>query len=121
MAKKKNGMFAFGEGDEKTGNDGITKDQLSALAGLVNEYTTLNEKIEMIEEKLKNTKKDLDVLIKGRIPEIMVDAEIMNIVLKDGSKIKLDKKLVASVKKANQSEAIEWLTKEGFGPPSGFA
>ena len=116
MAKKKKGAFGFGEKESAEGKEeGITKAQLTALSALVKEHTDLGDKIELIEERLKNAKKELEVLVKGRIPEIMVNAEIMSITLNDGTKLKLDKKLIASVMAANKDKAIAWLDEHEFG------
>ncbi len=114
MANKGRGVFAFGEDDEDEKEE-VGKGQLKALAKLVKEYIAFLDKITIAEEQLKKAKKDLDVLIKGRIPEAMIDAGVMNIALEDGTKLKLDKKTVASISEARKDAAMEWLTKNKFG------
>jgi len=89
----------------------ITKD----IEGEVNKLIETQKERAITEEKLKTLKETERGLSEQSIPYLMQEAGYSEIKLVDGTAISINTFYAASISKAKEEEAFDWLRDNGFG------
>ena len=101
---------------EKDQQDTMKKtDNIQSLADQVEKLNSLQERIELQEDNLKNTKKQFDHLSGEVIPTMMAEMCLSHIKLMDGSSVDVNQNYSASISIANREKAFNWLRENGLG------
>ncbi len=85
------------------------------LSEQVVKLRTLEDKYAAKEEELKKIKKDMDVLSGEVIPTMMTEMNVAKFSLEDGAGVEVKPVYGASIPKAKEEEAFNWLRKNGLG------
>ncbi len=88
---------------------------MKELSEQVIKLRTLEDKFAAKEEELKKTKNDMDVLSGEVIPTMMTEMNISKFSLSDGAGVEVKPVYGASIPKAKQEEAFNWLRNNGLG------
>ena len=88
---------------------------LKQLSEQVVKLRTLEDKYAAKEEELKKIKKDMDVLSGEVIPTMMTEMNVAKFSLEDGAGVEVTPVYGASISKAREEEAFDWLRKNGLG------
>ena len=99
---------------EKMSNLDISQDSVKSISDKCNQLKDLQTQIEYVEErlkKLKNQSKDLEERI---IPEMMQEAGVSLLKLKDGSTVEVKPFYAAKIPESRVDEAFGWLRTKGF-------
>ena len=101
---------------EKDQQEVIQKtDNIKTLADQVEKLNSLQQRIELQEDNLKNTKKEFDYLSGEVIPTMMAEMGLSNLKLMDGSSVDVKPNYSASISIANREKAFNWLRDNGLG------
>ena len=101
---------------EKDQQDTMKKtDNIQSLADQVEKLNSLQERIELQEDNLKNTKKQFDHLSGEVIPTMMAEMGLSHLKLMDGSSVDVKPNYRASISIANREKAFNWLRENGLG------
>lgn len=92
-----------------------TKEILSRLQKLVEVHRDQSSVVERLTDDLKREQNRLNQLERVDIPQLMSEFGIDQITLTDGTKIRTTKKITASIPSENRTEALHWLTENGYG------
>lgn len=92
----------------------VSDDQVSGIAGLAKRAKLLEKEIAEAEDSLKEKAEQYRKLTELTIPEAMAEAGMKKFVMEDGSMIDVKSFYSASISKARQAEAFEWLRKHGM-------
>lgn len=87
----------------------VDEDKLGQLARYANLFRAAQQRVESLEQELKEAKKELTLLEEESIPSFMQELGLSNITLLDGSKIGLTETVYASISAANHDAAMGWL------------
>ena len=90
-------------------------DNIKLLSDEVRKMDTLTKEIEDIENKLKEKKKDLDIISGEVVPTMMSEMGLSQLKLMDGSMIDVKPFYNATITQANKESAFNWLRKNGLG------
>lgn len=92
-----------------------SEDKLTRMVNFANEAQELA--IAIAEEAMETEKKRirLNEINRQRLPELMAELGMAAFTLADGSNLKIDNKLNASIKEINKEKAYAWLDDHGFG------
>jgi hypothetical protein len=90
-------------------------DNIKLLSDEVRKMDTLTKEIEDIENKLKEKKKDLDIISGEVVPTMMSEMGLSQLKLMDGSIIDVKPFYNATITQANKEAAFNWLRKNGLG------
>ena len=93
---------------KKTGN-------IQSLADQVEKLDSLNKRLALQEDNIKNTKKDIDRLSGEVIPTMMTEMGLSELKLQDGSHLKVSTSYKAHITEANKEMAFNWLRDNGLG------
>ena len=85
------------------------------LADKIQELESLQSRLELQEENLKNTKKELENLSGEVIPTMMSEMGLSHLKLVDGSSVDVKPNYSASITIANKDAAFNWLRNNGLG------
>ena len=85
------------------------------LADKIQELEALQSRLELQEENLKNTKKELENLSGEVIPTMMSEMGLSHLKLVDGSSVDVKPNYSASITIANKEAAFNWLRNNGLG------
>ena len=85
------------------------------LSEQVVKLRTLEDKYAAKEEELKKIKKDMDVLSGEVIPTMMTEMNVAKFSLEDEAGVEVKPVYGASIPKAREEEAFDWLRKNGLG------
>jgi hypothetical protein len=88
---------------------------IKELSAQVIKLRTLEDKLTTKEEELKKIKNDIDVLSGEVIPTMMTEMNISKFSLADGAGVEVKPVYGASIPKAKEEEAFNWLRKNGLG------
>jgi len=88
---------------------------LQTLADQVEKLNSLQQRIELQEDNLKNTKKEFDHLSGEVIPTMMAEMGLSHLKLMDGSSVDVKPNYSASISIANREKAFTWLRENGLG------
>ena len=88
---------------------------IQSLADQVEKLEDLQKRLELQEDNLKNTKKQIDHLSGEVIPTMMSEMGLSHLKLMDGSSVDVKPKYSASISIANREAAFGWLRNNGLG------
>ena len=101
---------------EKDQQEVIKKtDNIQSLADQVEKLDSLQKRLELQEDNIKNTKKELEYLSAEVIPTMMSEMGLSHLKLMDGSSVDVKPFYSATITKANQEKAFNWLRNNGLG------
>jgi len=92
----------------------VSDDQVSGIAGLAKRAKMLEKEIAEMEEVLSERNDQYRKLTEQTIPEAMAETGMKKFVMEDGSSIDIKPFYGASISKARQAEAYQWLRDNGF-------
>ena len=90
-------------------------DNIQSLADQVEKLDSLQKRLELQEENMKSTKKELEHLSGEVIPTMMAEMGLSQLKLMDGSMVDVKPFYSATITKANQEKAFNWLRDNGLG------
>ena len=90
-------------------------DNIQTLADQVEKLNSLQQRIELQESDLKNTKKEFDHLSGEVIPTMMTEMGLSHLKLTDGSTVDVKPNYSANISVANREKAFNWLRENGLG------
>lgn len=117
MAKKKGKDFDFAqeaETDSRTAPD-VKDADLKVITSLAIDFLEQRENIATIELHLKNAKEAMRKVSEDLLPSAMQEIGIMEFRMESGSLIRIKEDVSASITKANEPAAFNWLDENGFG------
>ena len=88
---------------------------IQSLADQVEKLEDLNKRLELQEENIKNTKKQIDNISGEVIPTMMSEMGLSHLKLMDGSSVDVKPNYSASITIANREAAFGWLRNNGLG------
>ena len=90
-------------------------DNIQSLADQVEKLDSLTKRLELQEENIKNTKKELEHLSGEVIPTMMAEMGLSHLKLMDGSSVDVKPFYSANITVANKEKAFNWLRDNGLG------
>ena len=90
-------------------------DNIQSLADQVEKLDSLNKRLALQEDNIKNTKKDIDRLSGEVIRTMMTEMGLSELKLQDGSHLKVSTSYKAHITEANKEMAFNWLRDNGLG------
>ena len=90
-------------------------DNIQSLADQVEKLESLQTRLELQEENIKNTKKQLEHLSGEVIPTMMSEMGLSHLKLMDGSSVDVKPNYSATITVANREAAFKWLRDNGLG------
>lgn len=93
----------------------VQTNDIKQLSEQVIKLRNLEDKLAKQEEELKKTKKDVEVLSGDVIPTMMTEMNISKFSLEDGAGVEVKPVYGASIPKAKEEEAFNWLRNNGLG------
>ena len=90
-------------------------DNIQSLADQVERLEDLQKRLELQEDNIKNTKKELEHLSGEVIPTMMSEMGLSHLKLMDGSSVDVKPNYSASISVANKEKAFNWLRNNGLG------
>ena len=101
---------------EEDQQDAMKKtDNIQSLADQVERLESLNARLALQEDNLKNTKKDIERLSGEVIPTMMSEMGLAELKLEDGSHLKVSTSYKAHITEANKEMAFNWIRDNGLG------
>ena len=101
---------------EKDQQDAMKKtDNIQSLADQVEKLESLNQRLELQEENIKNTKSEIQRVSSDIIPTMMSEMGLSELKLQDGSHLKVSTSYKAHITEANKEMAFNWLRDNGLG------
>jgi hypothetical protein len=85
------------------------------LADKIKELEALQTRLDLQEENMKNTKKELEHLSGEIIPTMMTEMGFSQLRLADGSSVDVKPHYSATITQANKESAFNWLRNNGLG------
>jgi hypothetical protein len=92
----------------------VSDESVSGIAGLAKRAKMLEKELEDLGASLKEKEEQYRNLTEVSIPEAMAEAGMKKFVMEDGSMIDVKPFYGASIPKARQAEAFQWLRDHGF-------
>lgn len=90
-------------------------DEIRRIADLANKQLSLQQQVLDLEEQVKAAKEELRVVQEHDLPDAMAEAGVSEIKLADGSRVKTEPFVNASITKAKADDAHAWLIDNGHG------
>ena len=90
-------------------------DNIRSLADQVERLESLQSRLELQEENMKSTKKELEHLSGEVIPTMMAEMGLSHLKLMDGSSVDVKPHYSANITVANKEAAFNWLRNNGLG------
>ena len=90
-------------------------DNIQSLADQVERLEALQQRLELQEDNIKNTKKELDHVSGEVIPTMMSEMGLSHLKLMDGSSVDVKPNYSATITVANREKAFNWLRNNGLG------
>lgn len=91
----------------------IKEEGMSRIASLVKQQLALEARVSDLEQELTGAKKDLKEVAENQLPAAMAEYGMAKVKMDDGSEISVSKFYSASIPKARQEEAFDWLRDNG--------
>jgi len=88
---------------------------IQSLADQVEKLESLQNRLELQEDNIKNTKKELEHVSGEVIPTMMSEMGLSELKLQDGSHLKVSTSYRATITGANKEAAFNWLRNNGLG------
>jgi hypothetical protein len=92
----------------------VSDETVTGIAGLARRAKLLEKEISDLTDSLKEKEENYRKLTEQTIPEAMAEAGMRKFVMEDGSLVDIKPFYGASIPKARQAEAFDWLRKNGF-------
>ena len=93
----------------------VQTNDIKELSAQVIKLRDMEDKFKTKEEELKKIKNDIDVLSGEVIPTMMTEMNISKFSLADGAGVEVKPVYGASIPKAKEEEAFNWLRNNGLG------
>jgi len=93
----------------------VQTNDIKELSAQVLKLRDMEDKFKTREEELKKIKNDIDVLSGEVIPTMMTEMNISKFSLSDGAGVEVKPIYGASIPKAREEEAFNWLRNNGLG------
>ena len=90
-------------------------DNIQSLADQVERLQSIQSRLESEEGAVKDTKKELEHISGEVIPTMMAEMGLSHLKLMDGSSVDVKPHYSATITKANQEAAFNWLRNNGLG------
>ncbi len=90
-------------------------DNIQSLADQVEKLESLTKRLDLQEDNIKNTKKELDHISGEVIPTMMSEMGLSHLKLMDGSSVDVKPNYSATITVANREKAFNWLRNNGLG------
>ena len=90
-------------------------ENIQSLADQVEKLESLNSRLELEEQNLKNTKAEIQKVSGDIIPTMMSEMGLSELKLHDGSHLKVSTSYKAHISEANKETAFNWLGDNGLG------
>jgi len=90
-------------------------DNIQSLADQVERLESLQTRLELQEDNIKNTKKELEHVSGEIIPTMMSEMGLSHLKLMDGSSVDVKPNYSANITIANREAAFNWLRQNGLG------
>ena len=101
---------------EKDQEEILDKTQnVDKLATKIKNLQTLENEVDTLENRLKNTKRDLETLSGDIIPTMMTEMGLTQLKLMDGSSVDVKPYYAANISLKNREAAYSWLRSNGLG------
>ena len=88
---------------------------LQTLADQVEKLESLQTRLDLQEDNIKNTKKQLEYISGEVIPTMMSEMGLSHLKLLDGSTVDVKPNYSANISVANREKAFNWLRENGLG------
>ena len=88
---------------------------LQTLADQVEKLESLQARLDLQEDNIKNTKKQLEYISGEVIPTMMSEMGLSHLKLMDGSSVDVKPNYSANISVANREKAFNWLRENGLG------
>ena len=88
---------------------------IQSLADQVEKLESLQNRLELQEDNIKNTKKELEHVSGEIIPTMMSEMGLSHLKLMDGSSVDVKPNYSANITIANREAAFKWLRDNGLG------
>ena len=88
---------------------------IQSLADQVEKLESLNSRLELQEQNIKNTKAEIQKVSGDIIPTMMSEMGLSELKLHDGSHLKVSTSYKAHISEANKETAFNWLRNNGLG------
>ena len=88
---------------------------LQTLADQVEKLESLQARLDLQEDNIKNTKKQLEYISGEVIPTMMSEMGLSHLKLVDGSTVDVKPNYSANISIANREKAFNWLRENGLG------
>jgi len=85
------------------------------LATKIKDLQTLENEIDALEDRIKNTKRNLETLSGDVIPTMMAEMGLTQLKLMDGSSVDVKPYYAANISLKNREAAYNWLRSNGLG------
>jgi hypothetical protein len=90
-------------------------ENIQSLADQVEKLESLTKRLDLQEDNIKNTKKELEHLSGEVIPTMMSEMGLSHLKLVDGSSVDVKPHYSANITIANKEAAFNWLRNNGLG------
>ena len=90
-------------------------ENIQSLADQVEKLNILDQEVEILENNLKQKKKDFEYLSGEIIPTMMAEMGLSQLKLMDGSSVDVKPNYSANITIANRDAAFQWLRNNGLG------
>ena len=90
-------------------------ENIQSLADQVEKLESLQTRLELQEDNIKSTKKEIERLSGDIIPTMMSEMGLAELKLQDGSHLKISTSYKAHITEANKEAAFNWLRDNGLG------
>ena len=101
---------------EKDQQNAMSKtENIQSLADQVEKLESLQSRLQLQEDNMKSTKKEIEKLSGDIIPTMMSEMGLAELKLQDGSHLKVSTSYRATITEANKEEAFNWLRNNGLG------
>ena len=90
-------------------------ENIQSLADQVEKLESLNKRLELQEESVKQRKKEIEYLSGEVIPTMLSEMGLSFLKLADGSSIEVKTNYRAHIKEDNKERAFNWLRENGLG------
>ena len=90
-------------------------ENIRSLADQVERLESLQSRLELQEENIKNTKKEVEHISGELIPTMMSEMGLSHLKLMDGSSVDVKPNYSANITIANREAAFNWLRNNGLG------
>lgn len=108
-------MFHLIEDDASNGPALPSDDKIRRIGELAKRQVSIEKEISDMTERQAALQKELDELRDRTLSDLLLECGISELKLDDGSKVKVDRMVFATIKGDNKPAAISWLEGHGFG------